>query len=84
MALHKIKLRKEPNPMKIMSQILAVEVRFKQSLSKVKKVEVVQGCVGDNYAHIIVVTDGLSQIESKWNATALQSHEKCVACQRSQ
>jgi hypothetical protein len=49
--------------MKILSQISAVEVKFKQSLSKEKKVEVVQGCVGDNYAQIIVVTGGLSQIE---------------------
>ena len=60
MALQKIKLKKDINPMKILSEISAVEVRFKQSLSKEKKVEVVQGCTGDNYAQIIVVTDGLS------------------------
>jgi hypothetical protein len=34
-----------------MSQISAVEVRFKQFLNKEKKVEVVQGSAGDNYAH---------------------------------
>jgi hypothetical protein len=72
MALQKIKLKKDVNPMKIMSQISAVEVKFKQFLSKEKKVEVVQGSAGDNYAHIILVTDGLSQIESKWNAAALK------------
>jgi hypothetical protein len=44
------KLKKDVNPMKILSQISAVEVKFKQSLSKEKKVKVVQGCVGDNYA----------------------------------
>jgi hypothetical protein len=43
-----------------MSEISTVEVRFKQSLSKEEKVEVVQGCTGDNYAQILVVTDGLS------------------------
>jgi hypothetical protein len=60
MALQKIKLKKDVNPMKILSEISVVEVRSKQSLSKEKKVEVVQGCAGDNYAQIIVITDGLS------------------------
>jgi hypothetical protein len=41
--------------MKIMAQISAVEVKFKLSLAKEKKVEVVQGCVGDEYAQIIAV-----------------------------
>ncbi len=59
MALQEIKLKKDVKPMKIMSEKSAVEVRFKQSLSKEKKVEVVQGCAGDNYAQIIVVTDGI-------------------------
>jgi hypothetical protein len=72
MALQKIKLKKDVNPMKILAQISAVEVNFKQSLSKEKKIEVVQGCTGDNYAQIIVVTDGLSQIESTRNLTALE------------
>ncbi len=63
MALQKIKLKKDVNTMKIMSEISAVEVRFKQSPSKEKKIEVVQGCAGDNYAQIIVITDGLSRIE---------------------
>ncbi len=59
--------------MKILFQIIAVELKFKQSLSKEKKIEVVQqGCAGDNYAQIIVVTDGLAWIESKRNATALE------------
>ncbi len=60
MVLQKIKLKKDVNPMKILAQISAVEVKFKQSLSKEKKVEVVQGCTGDYHAQIIVVTDGLS------------------------
>jgi hypothetical protein len=54
MALQKIKLKKVVNPMKILAQISAVEVKFKQYLSKEKKVEVVQGCAGDDYAQIIV------------------------------
>ncbi len=49
-----------------------VEVKFKQSLSAEKKVEVVQGCTGDDYAQIIVVTDKVDRIELKWNATALE------------
>jgi hypothetical protein len=72
MALQKIKLKKDVNPIKITTEISAVEVRFKQSLSKEKKVEVVQGCVGDNYAQIIVKTDGLPHIELQGNATALE------------
>ncbi len=57
MALQKIKLEKDVNPMKILA---VVEVKFKQSLSKEKKVEVVRRCTGDNYAQIIVVTDKVS------------------------
>jgi hypothetical protein len=38
MALQKIKLKKDVNPMKVMSEISAIEVMFKQSLSKEKKV----------------------------------------------
>jgi hypothetical protein len=72
MALQKIKLKKDVNPMKVLAQISAVEVQFKQSLPKEEKVEVVQGCTGDTYAQIIVVTDKVSQIESKWNAAALE------------
>jgi hypothetical protein len=72
MALQKIKLKKDVNPMNILAQISAVELKFKQSLSKEKKVEVVQGCAGDDYAQIIVVTDKVAQIESQWNATALE------------
>jgi hypothetical protein len=60
MALQKIKLKKDVNPVKIMSEISVVEVSFKQSLSKEKKVGVVQGCTGDDYSQIILVTDGLS------------------------
>ncbi len=72
LALQKIKLRRNVDPMKSMSQLSAVEVKFKQTLSKEKKVEVVQGCTGDNYAQIIVVTDKVSKIESKRNVTALE------------
>ncbi len=43
-----------------MSAISAVEVRFKLSLSEEKKVEVVQGCTGNKYSQIIVITDGIS------------------------
>ena len=72
MALQKIKFKKDINPMKILAQISAVEVKSKQSLNKEKKAEVVQGCVGDDYAQIIVVTDKVAWIELKQNGTALE------------
>jgi hypothetical protein len=64
--------KKDVHPMKILAQISAVEVKFKQSLTKEKKIEVVHGCTGNNYAQIIVVTDKVSQIKSKQNAAALE------------
>jgi hypothetical protein len=45
--LQKIKLKKSIR-MKILSDISAVEVRFKKSLNEKRKIEVVQGCMGDN------------------------------------
>jgi hypothetical protein len=60
MVLQKIKLKKDVNPMKIMSAISAIEMRFKQSHSEEKKVEEVLGCTGNKYSQIIVVTDGIS------------------------
>ena len=60
MVLQKSKLKKDVNPIKILSQISAVEVKLKQSLSKERKIELVQGCAGDDYAQIIVVTDKVS------------------------
>jgi hypothetical protein len=47
-ALQKINLKKDANPMKVLSQISAVEVKFKQSLSEEEKMEAVQGCAGDD------------------------------------
>ncbi len=47
-------------------------MKFKQSLSKEKRVVVVQRCMGDNYAQIIVVIDKVAQIELQPNATALE------------
>jgi hypothetical protein len=72
MALQKIKLKKDANPMKILSDISAVEVRFKQALSKERKIEVVQGCAEDDYAQIIAVADRIAQIQSIRNAKALE------------
>ncbi len=60
MALQKIKLKKDIDPMKILARISAVKVKFEKSLIEEKKVEVVQGCLGDDYAQIIVVTDKVS------------------------
>jgi hypothetical protein len=72
MALKNIKLKKDANPMKILSDTSAVEMRFKQALSKERKIKIVQACAGDDYAQIIVVTDGIAQIQSQQNATALE------------
>ncbi len=60
--LHKIKLKKNTNPMK-QSDIAVVEERFKKTLDKERKIEVVQSCTGDNYAQVIVVADGIAQIK---------------------
>ncbi len=60
LALQKIKLRRDVAPMKIILQLSAVEVKFKQTLFIEKKVQIVQGCTTDNYAQIIVVTDKVS------------------------
>ncbi len=50
------------------------EVRFKKTLSEKRKIDVKQGCAGDNYAQVIVVADRNIQIQSgrTWNATALE------------
>jgi hypothetical protein len=71
-ALHKIKLKKYTNPMKLLSDVSVIEVRFKKTLNKERKIEVVQSCAGDNHAQ--VVADGIAQI---WlggtrNASALE------------
>jgi hypothetical protein len=61
-ALHKIKLKKNTNPMKILSDISAVQVRFKKTLNKERKIKIMQSCAGDNYAQVIVVADRIAQI----------------------
>jgi hypothetical protein len=73
-ALQKIKLKKNTNPMKILSDISAFEVRFKKTLDEERKIETVQGCEGDKYAQIIVVADGIAQLKSgrACDATALE------------
>jgi hypothetical protein len=73
-ALHRIKLKKITNPMKILSNISVVEVRFMKTLDEERKIEVLQGCAGDNYAQVIVLADGIAQIKSggTHNATALK------------
>ncbi len=48
--LTQTKLMRDIDPMKIMSRLSAVEVKFKQTLSKEKKVEVEQGRTGDDNA----------------------------------
>jgi hypothetical protein len=40
------------------------EVRFKKTLSEKRKIDVKQGCAGDNYAQVIVVADRNIQIQS--------------------
>jgi hypothetical protein len=61
--------------MKIMSNISAVEVRFKKTLDELRKIEVVQSwCTGNDYAQVNVVADGIAQITTgeTCNATALE------------
>jgi hypothetical protein len=60
--------------MKILSDISAVEVRFKKALNEERKIEVVQGCAGDNYTQVIVIVDGIVQLKSSGacNVTVLE------------
>ncbi len=72
--MQKIKLKKNANLMKILSDISEVEVSFKKPLDEERKIEVVQGCAGDNYAQVIVIADRIVQIKSSGNrnVTALE------------
>jgi hypothetical protein len=73
-ALQKIQLKMNTNPIKILSDISVVEIRFKKTLDEERKIEVVQGCVGDNYAQVIVAADGIAWLKSggAHNAAALE------------
>jgi hypothetical protein len=44
----------------MLSDISAVEVRFKKTFNEERKIEVIQGCVGDDYAQVIVIADGIA------------------------
>jgi hypothetical protein len=82
-ALQKIKLDKNANPMKILSDTSAVEVRSKKPILDGRKIEVVQGCAEEDYALVIVVADGMAQIQSSGtrDATAL---DPCKAMKKVQ
>jgi hypothetical protein len=71
--LHKIKL-KNTNPMKILSDVSADEVRFEKTLDEERKIEAVQNLAGDNYSQDIVVADNIAQIKlgETHSATALE------------
>ena len=73
-ALQKIKLKKNANPMKTLSDISAVAVNFKKPIHNGRKIEVVQGWAGEDYAQVIVIADGMAQIQSNrtHNAMALE------------
>jgi hypothetical protein len=60
--------------MKILSDLSAVDIRFKKPLDNKRKIEVVQGCAGEDYTQVIVVADGMAQIQSgrTRNAMALE------------
>jgi hypothetical protein len=49
-AQQKIKLKRNFIPMKILSDISTVEVRFKKTLHEDRKTEFVQNCAEDKYA----------------------------------
>jgi hypothetical protein len=64
-ALQKIKLKKNANPMKNpLSDISVVAVNFKKLIHNGTKIEVVQGWAGEDYAQVIVIADGMAQIQS--------------------
>ncbi len=60
-----------------MSDISAVEVRFKKPINDRRKIEVVQGCVGEDYAQFIVVAVGMAQIQpgGTCDATAIELYK---------
>ncbi len=74
-------MKKNTNPMKILSNISAIEIRFKETLNEERKIKLMQGCAGNNYAQVIVIADRIAQIKSggSFNATAL---DLCKAMKR--
>jgi hypothetical protein len=62
-ALQNIKLKKNVNPIKILSDISAIEVRLK-TINDGRNIVVVQGYTGEDYAQVIVIADDLAQIQS--------------------
>jgi hypothetical protein len=63
-ALHKIKLKKNTNPMKTLTAISAIEIRYKKTLNEERMIEIMQSCAGDNYAQAIVVGNSVAWINS--------------------
>jgi hypothetical protein len=55
-------LKMNTNLMKILSNIAAVEVKFKKTLNEERKIEIMQGCTGEDYAQVIVVANSSSQV----------------------
>jgi hypothetical protein len=74
-------LKRNSNPMKTLSVISAVKVRFKKTLNEWRKIEFIQNCARDDYAQVIVVADGIAQIMShgSHNSTSL---EQCKAMRK--
>jgi hypothetical protein len=46
--------------MKILTDISAVEIRYKKTLDEERKIEILQSCAGDNYIQVIVVVDSVA------------------------
>jgi hypothetical protein len=61
-ALQNIKLKKNVNPIKILSDISAIEVRLK-TINDGRNIVVVQGYTGEDYAQVIVIADEIAQIK---------------------
>jgi hypothetical protein len=68
-ALHKIKLKKHTNPMKILTDISAVKIRYMKTLDEERKIEIVQSCEGDNYAQVIVIEKLCKAMQKLWQIT---------------
>jgi hypothetical protein len=68
--------------MKILSDISAVEIRYKKTLDEERKIEIMQSCAGDDYAQVIVVADSVARLKSSGTHDATAALELCKAMQK--
>ncbi len=80
-ALCKIKLKKHDNPVKILNDISAIEIRYKKTLYEERMIEIVLSHTRDDYAQVIDVADSVARINSL-GAHDVTTLELCIAMQK--